>query len=475
MSEDSKRPLVAQTVDLADSTDTLEMERRSFLLMMAGAASVAATAGAGGCGSSGHSPSFRDTLEGTNSVPTTFVPTVLSTGGGHVPAVARVQNGVAVLLEGIPALGSGVDVRTQGLLYSQHSVDRVGAPMMGGRAITWDVFYAKWREVVEKGGAEKRVRVLRQSTGSLTKKRLYDALLANCPSAQIHVWSGLGRDNVETGLKQAYKRSLWVDVKFEKADRVVAFGSDFLRRPRYAADFAARRRSAEDDKTFRFYAVESTATITGQAADHRLAIKPSELFVAMCIFAGQLFDRGVSGLDAFRAPPDQVTAFGPKRVDWLREMAIDFAGARGKSFVCVGPWMPAAAHALAAAINDSLGNVGKTVEYTAAIHPHEGLYCDDLASLTKDMNARLVDCLIIHGGNPVYDAPADIPFAEAMKKVRFIAHFTEEFNETSQKATSVLPQNTPLEGWDLYRDRDRILLRQPVVTAADCKPLTRGI
>ena len=77
--------------------------------------------------------------------------------------------------------------------------------------------------------------------------------------------------------------------------------------------------------------------------------------------------------------------------------------------------------AIVAKMNDALGNVGQTVFYSA---PVEASPMDHLASITDlalDMAKGEVDSLIILGGvNPVYSAPADLNFADAMKKVPFI-------------------------------------------------------
>ena len=68
---------------------------------------------------------------------------------------------------------------------------------------------------------------------------------------------------------------------FDKADLVVSLDSDFLSggpaAVRYSKDFATRRRVTDDRKEMhRFYAVESTPTLTGAKADHRLALAAAE-------------------------------------------------------------------------------------------------------------------------------------------------------------------------------------------------------
>ena len=125
------------------------------------------------------------------------------------------------------------------------------------------------------------------------------------------------------------------------------------------------------------------------------------------------------------------------------------------------------------AINAALGNVGKTVYYT---EPVERLPVgvertavsayDSLRQLTDDMNAGRVDTLLILGGNPAYNAPGDIPFAEALagsqhrKTGRWRLHKPHrppglyQFDETAYRCQWHLPEAHYLESWGDVRAFD---------------------
>ena len=102
---------------------------------------------------------------------------------------------------------------------------------------------------------------------------------------------------------------------------------------------------------------------------------------------------------------------------FLAAVAADLVAHRGASVVAVGPQQPAEVHAAVHRLNALLGNVGKTVRYTQ----------DEAAGRVgtrrvdgrgdQAMPAGQVDTLLILGGNPVYDAPADLDFAGGLKKV----------------------------------------------------------
>src|SRR5262249_48008503 len=67
--------------------------------------------------------------------------------------------------------------------------------------------------------------------------------------------------------------------------------------------------------------------------------------------------------------------------------------------------------------NDRLGNAGKTVAYTEPVLAGPDGGAAALARLAEEMRDGKVSTLVIVGGNPVYTAPADVRFSEAMEKV----------------------------------------------------------
>ena len=62
--------------------------------------------------------------------------------------------------------------------------------------------------------------------------------------------------------------------------------------------------------------------------------------------------------------------------------------------------------------------------------------------------------MLILGGNPVYNCPADINFAEALEKVPTSIHLSLYRNETSLQCSWHLPQAHFLESWGDARAYD---------------------
>ena len=91
-------------------------------------------------------------------------------------------------------------------------------------------------------------------------------------------------------------------------------------------------------------------------------------------------------------------------------------------------------------MNEALGNVGKTVVYTDPVEAEPVDQLQSLSDLVADMDAGNVDALVIVGGNPVYTAPADVPFADALNKVALRVHLSLYDDETSALCHWQIPE-----------------------------------
>ena len=70
------------------------------------------------------------------------------------------------------------------------------------------------------------------------------------------------------------------------------------------------------------------------------------------------------------------------------------------------------------------------------------------------MRDGAVETLLILGGNPVYDAPADLNFLDALKKVKLRAHLGLYSNETAAWCHWHIPEAHYLESWSDARAYD---------------------
>ncbi len=132
--------------------------------------------------------------------------------------------------------------------------------------------------------------------------------------------------------------------------------------------------------------------------------------------------------------------------------------------VIPGEQQSANVHLAAIALNQALGNVGKTVVYTETVQPLPSIQLDDMKSLVADMNAGKVKWLLILDANPVYSAPIDLNFAAALEKVPNSAVLGSHVDETAQIAHWHINSAHYLESWSDARAYDGTLsVIQPMI------------
>src|SRR5262249_42398935 len=133
----------------------------------------------------------------------------------------------------------------------------------------------------------------------------------------------------------------------------------------------------------------------------------------------------------------------------------------GKGIIIAGRRQPAVVHALVFAVNALLGNLGKTIELrTPTDRPARGSLQDLISSIDKNE----VETLLILGGNPAYTAPADLEFADRLKRIPTTIRMGLHADETSRLATWHVPMAHDLESWGDARAGDGSLLAiQPMI------------
>ena len=392
-----------------------------------------------------------------------FFATAVALGGFAAGVLVESHMGRPTKIEGNPdhpaSLGAA-DALTQATILSLYDPDRSQMVTQGGQPSTWDAFVAALGAELAKQAASRGagLRVLTETVTSPTLAAQLQALLAAYPAARWHQYEGVHRDHAIEGARLAFGEPVGVHYRLDQADVILSLDADFLNagpgHVRYAHDFAARRRVADGATAMnRLYVVESTPSVTGAIADHRWPVRSSQVEGVARALAAQL---GVAGVTA---PAEE--AFP---ADWLAALARDLQAHRGRSLVVAGDQQPPIVHALAHALNDALGNVGRTVIYTDPVEAAPVNQTESLRELATAMNAGEVELLVIIGGNPVYTAPADLAFADALARVPFRVHLGLYADETAALCDWHIPQAHTLETWGDVRAYDgTITIQQPLI------------
>jgi molybdopterin-containing oxidoreductase family iron-sulfur binding subunit len=211
----------------------------------------------------------------------------------------------------------------------------------------------------------------------------------------------------------------------------------------------------------RLYAAESAFTVTGGVADHRFRMRCSEVVGFARAVAAAL--AGGHGLGALA--PLGAAAASPETGRWAAAVAADLFAARGKGLVLAGERQPPPLHALAAAMNEALGNAGTTVTYGPSLRLDAPEGAEGLRRLLAEIAAGAVDTLVVTAWNPAYTAPADLDLGGALAKVPNVVYRAAREDETSRLAGTVVAASHPLECWGDLGSRDgTVSLVQPLVS-----------
>ncbi len=343
------------------------------------------------------------------------------------------------------------DTMTQASILCLYDPDRSQSVKNAGAISTWGAFLNDLAVRLETEEARQGagLRLLTPSVSSPTLVAQIQELLGKYPRAKWHHYEPVSRDNVWEGARLAFDRALEPQYRLDRADVIVSLDADFLNlgpgHIRYSREFAKRRRVSEGtDDMNRLYVVEPTPSLTGAMADHRLAIGGSEIEGLSRAMARRL---GISVSNAPTSAPEK----------WVETVAKDLEAHRGASLIIAGEHQPPAVQALAHAMNEVLGNNGRTVFYTDPIVASPEGSSSQTASfrdLVEDMRAGRVDNLVILEANPVYDAPADFDFAALLDKVAFRVHSGLYEDETADLCHWHIPQAHYLESWGDIRAFD---------------------
>jgi MoCo/4Fe-4S cofactor protein with predicted Tat translocation signal len=406
-----------------------------------------------------------------------FYATAMTLGGYASPLLVESHLGRPTKIEGNdrhPASLGGTDIFAQAHVLGLYDPDRSQSVVSMGDQRSWQSFLTAIRGPLsaQKALQGAGIRILTPTVSSPTLADQLRNFLKIYPQAKWHVYEPVNRDNVLEGAKLAFGQPVETRYDFEKADVIVSLDADFLYagfpgNVRYIRDFAQRRNP--DGKMNRLYVIESGMTTTGAKADHRLGVRAAEITVVATKLAG-LFVHGGHPLSELGSrntglPGDQ-QAFMAALQDELLELQRELGAGHGASLIIPGDHQSPIVHAVAHILNESLGNVGKTVFYSDPVDANPVNQIDSIKDLVGDIRAGKVDLLVILGGNPAYDAPADLDFASILKngKIPLRVHLGLYQNETAELCQWHINQAHELEAWGDARAYDgTVSIIQPLI------------
>lgn len=362
-----------------------------------------------------------------------------------------------------PASLGATDPFAQASLLGLYDPDRSKSVWNRGKLSSWNDFTTALQLVIARLRATegRGFRLLTPTITSPTLMAQIKRFKGMYPKAGWHCHQPISREHAQKGTRIAFGEELASQYNFSTADVIVSFADDFLftstAKLRYAREFSHGRLKGDGTHTMnRLYVVEAAPSLTGAAADHRLAVIPSRIPDYLRALARQL-DIDVQPLVPLSADHQH----------WIEAVAKDLRAHKGRSLVLVGEGLPAGCHALQHRLNGALQNLHATSAFTEPVQMNGGL---SLNQLVDDINHGQVENLFILGGDPAYTAPANLNFSGALQKLSFSAHLNLTQNKTASLCQWHIPETHFLESWgDIRAEDGTVTIQQPLI-----EPLFQG-
>lgn len=264
-------------------------------------------------------------------------------------------------------------------------------------------------------------------TSSPSELRLRKAMQAAFPKSMWRTYSPTARNNEVAGCNMAFGFSARPYVSMADAKVIVAIDDDFLNEGpstvRLSKEISTHRKP-EGEWMSRIYSVESNFSLTGGFSDHRKPVRSSDI-------AG--FVKSLSAALSGAATDDK----------FIAAIVDDANHHKGAMVFTCGAHQPAEVHAHIAELNFKYA--GKNVKYYPASAVGDSMLA--VSELVEAMDSGKINNLVMFGGNPVYDMPANFKFSAALAKVETKTHVSLYRDETSKLCDWHVAQSHAFEHW----------------------------
>ncbi len=433
------------------------VSRRRFLQLMSASIGLA---GLAGC----RRPEypilpFSKTPEAVVAGLPTQYATSIPRPGSAFPILVESHEGRPTKIEGNPlhrwSLGSS-DLQAQAAILDLYDPDRSREVLLSGQPSSWEAFDqfadTHFKEFAERQG--KGLHFLSGNISSPAMRMLREDVVRALPEAVWHVHEAIGDENRQFGNEMAFGKPYATEYRFETADVIVSLDCDFLGVEDGAVAmtraFTERRKVEETSSTMnRLYVVENHPTTTGAMADHRLRLASAQVIEFALAMANELLTLAAQDQPLNQPATNFAEAIDGTRLPsgvpsaWVREVAHDLRASRGRSLILAGPSQPPLVHALAHLLNWELGNLGQTI----VLRERPKVQNATLPALAEAIRRGAVGTLVMIGGNPAYDAPADLELDQLLPRVPHAIRVSESLDETSALSLWQLPMSHFLESW----------------------------
>jgi len=446
------------------------MDRRRFFALLGASAALGTTA----CSASadrGEILPYVDQPEGSPAGSPRYYASTLLGYPGAPPVLVTTREGRPIKLEGNPqhpASQGGLDAWGQSATLSLYDPDRLKTPMHRDAEVNWENADAEISAALARAIREdKQILLFTPPLSSSTARQLIDQFIRAYPTVSHLPISTFHAQEAIAGQLEALGTEDRFSVAWDRADVVVCLEADFLGPVGTPGDQRqfAQRRLPESGPMNRLWCVEGSMSATGAYADHRLPLRPGFQGKLLLYLLREVDKHREGALSGSGILATLDIPFEELGIDThiLQALVEDLCSHPGRSAVLVGDHLPAPVHALAWALNASLGNLGTSLTPTGTPRPRASLAAELLAAI-EAMRAGEVAVAIDLGANPALVLPPDLGISDALAQIPTVVSSCLIPDETTALAHWALPATHDLESWgDTDLHPGTLSLQQPAL------------
>lgn len=482
-------------VSFSDGSNDMNVSRRDFMRISGVAAASAALAGSACRNPVEKIVPYVDRPEEVRIGLPNYYATVWENTG----VLVQTRAGRPVKVEGNPkhptSMG-GLSARGLSSYMRLYDPDRAKTPLLiKGDSSTKRTWKELDNEVVNKlkASASGGIRILTNTLSGSAQRALIEEITKALPNVKHYTYEALSNEAMLEANEISYGKRGLPHYRFDRADMVVSFQSDFLGTWFSSVEFAKQfstRRNPEGNMS-RFVAFEGMLTTTGANADERHQVLPSHLPAIAMALAHEVAIVNKKSKISTGAVAGALAAFSSDKVAKLtgldakvfKTLGKQLAQKVGKSLIVSGGFTSSASYgvSLEAAVNllnAILGADGNTIERDLTSLQSQGEF-GQLKQLIDEINAGKVSVLIIANANPAYSAPLELGLEKALTGANkpFIVSCSDRIDETSKFANYLAAGSNYLESWgDSVPFEGVYSIVQPVISPLyDTRPFEESL
>lgn len=388
----------------------------------------------------------------------------------NIPVIVQTHEARPTKLEGNPSYqpyGGSTDLFTQASVLDLYDPSRSQRNQHRGSRVSRSrmvEILREHRDRLEETGGQGFAFLAEPST-SPARARLVSDLKEKYPDLLWAEYTPHPEEGPALATKEWFGKKLRPHYHFEKAKRILSIDADFLGDA--AGSIGTTRafskgrkvhRADEAERMNRLYAVEPDLTLTGGMADHRLRVEASNLAAFTALLTASVLERAGWADETIQALRDRADAL-PVDAPWIEAAADDLWEHRGASLVTAGAALPKEVHLLVIAMNAALA-ADDLIDYLE--FPDEE--SATIGDLCRKVDRGEVKTLFVLGGNPAFNAPADLGFYLKLASVEEVVHYGYYQDESSEMAGTHIAATHFLESWGDGRAYDGTYLPvQPMI------------